>query len=55
MEEMRMKNYELKMENGVITWIECMDADGNPIPGILHIPEDAVGKCVDGDFEFEYN
>ena len=52
---MRMKNYELKMENGVITWIECMDADGNPIPGILHIPEDAVGKCVDGDFEFEYN
>lgn len=37
-----MKNYELTIENGVITWVHDTDANGNPIPGILYIPKEAT-------------
>ena len=42
-----MKNYELTMENGVITWVEDTDGNGNPIPGILYIPKEAVDFSAD--------
>jgi len=42
-----MKNYELTIENGVITWIEDTDADGNTIPGILYIPKEATSFAPD--------
>lgn len=42
-----MKNYELTIENGVITWIEDTDADGNTIPGILYIPKEATAFSLD--------
>ncbi|MBR2310844.1 MAG: hypothetical protein IKA47_10005 [Oscillospiraceae bacterium] len=42
-----MKNYNLTIEDGVITWIEDTDANGNPIPGILYIPKDAVDFSTD--------
>ena len=42
-----MKNYELTIENGVITWVEDTDANGNPIPGILYIPKEAVAFSTD--------
>lgn len=42
-----MRNYELTMENGAITWIEDTDANGNPIPGILYIPKEAVDFSAD--------
>lgn len=42
-----MKNYDLTIEDGVITWIEDTDANGNPIPGILYIPKDAVDFSTD--------
>lgn len=37
-----MKNYKLTIEDGVITWIENTDENGNPIEGILYIPKEAV-------------
>ena len=42
-----MKNYELTIENVVITWVEDTDANGNPIPGILYIPKEAVDFSTD--------
>lgn len=42
-----MKNYDLTIEDGVITWIEDTDAKGNPLPGILYIPEEAVDFSAD--------
>ena len=38
-----MQNYELTIENGVITWIKDNDANGHKIPGILYIPKEVVG------------
>ena len=37
-----MKNYNLTVENGVITRIETADENGNPIEGVLYIPKEAV-------------
>ena len=37
-----MKNYKLTIEDGVITWVENTDENGNPIEGILYIPKEAV-------------
>ena len=37
-----MKNYKLTIEDGVITWIENSDENGNPIEGILYIPKEAI-------------
>ena len=42
-----MKNYDLTIEDGVITWVEDTDANGNSIPGILHIPKEAVDFSAD--------
>ena len=42
-----MKNYELAIENGVITWVEDTDVNSNPIPGILYIPKEAVDFSTD--------
>ena len=42
-----MKSYELTIENGVITWVEDTDANGNPIPGVLYIPKEAVDFSTD--------
>jgi hypothetical protein len=42
-----MKNYDLTIENGVVTWVEDTDAEGNPIPGILYIPKKAVAFSND--------
>lgn len=42
-----MKNYALTIENGVITWVEDADVNGNPIPGILYIPKEAVDFSTD--------
>lgn len=42
-----MKNYELTIEDGVITWVEDIDANGNPIPGVLYIPKEAVDFSTD--------
>ena len=42
-----MQNYELTIENGVITWVEDADVNGNPIPGILYIPKEAVDFSTD--------
>ena len=42
-----MKNYELTIENGVITWTQDTDANGNHIPGILYIPKEAVDFSTD--------
>lgn len=42
-----MRNYELTIENGVITRIENTDADGNPIEGILYIPKEATSFSTD--------
>ncbi len=42
-----MKNYELTIENGVITWVEDTDANGNRIPGILYIPKEAISFSPD--------
>jgi hypothetical protein len=44
---MSMQNYELTIENGVITWVEDADVNGNPIPGILYIPKEAVDFSTD--------
>ena len=37
-----MENYKLTIEDGVITWVENADENGNPIEGILYIPKEAV-------------
>ena len=42
-----MRNYNLTIEDGVITWVEDTDAEGNPIPGILYIPKEAVAFSND--------
>ena len=42
-----MQNYELTIENGVITWVEDTDVNGNPLPGILYIPKEAVAFAND--------
>ena len=38
-----MENYKLTIEDGVITWIENANENGNPIEGVLYIPKEAVG------------
>ena len=42
-----MKNYNLTIKNGVITWVETTDEIGNPIPGILYIPKEATSFSTD--------
>ena len=42
-----MNNYNLTIEDSVITWIEDYDQNGDPIPGILYIPKEAVGFSPD--------
>ena len=42
-----MKNYNLTIENGVITWVETTDENGNPIEGILNIPKEATSFSTD--------
>lgn len=42
-----MQNYYLTIEDGVITWVEDTDANGNHIPGILYIPKEAVDFSAD--------
>ena len=42
-----MKNYELTMEDGMITWIETADENGNPIAAILDIPKEATAFSID--------
>lgn len=37
-----MENYKLTIEDGVITWVENADENGNPIESILYIPKEAV-------------
>ena len=37
-----MENYKSTIEDGVITWVENADENGNPIEGILYIPKEAV-------------
>lgn len=37
-----MKNYQLTIEDGVITWIENTNENGDPMEGILYIPKEAV-------------
>lgn len=42
-----MRNYDLTIENGVITWIENTDENGNPIEGTLYIPKEATSFSAD--------
>lgn len=42
-----MKNYNLTIEDGVITWIETTDKNGNPMEGILYIPKEATSFSAD--------
>lgn len=42
-----MKNYNLTIEDGVITWVETIDENCNPIPGILYIPKEATSFSAD--------
>lgn len=42
-----MKNYELTIENGVITWVEDTDENGDPLDGILYIPKEAIAFSAD--------
>lgn len=42
-----MKNYELTIEDGMITWIENTDENGNTTPGILSIPQEATSFSAD--------
>ena len=42
-----MQNYYLTIENGVITWIEHTNVNGDPMPGILYIPKEAVAFSND--------
>ena len=47
MEEMRMRNYALTIEDDVITHIADTDPNGTPIPGILHLPKEATAFSPD--------
>lgn len=38
---------ERSIENGVITWVEDADVNGNPIEGILNIPKEATSFSTD--------
>ena len=42
-----MKNYNLTIEDSVITWVETTDENGNHIDGILYIPKEATAFSVD--------
>ena len=42
-----MKDYKLTIEDGVITWIENTDENGNPISGRLFIPKDVTAFDID--------
>ena len=42
-----MQNYYLTIENGVITWIEHTNVNGDPMPGILYIPQEATSFSAD--------
>ncbi len=42
-----MENYELTIEDGVITWVKNTDENGNPIPGRLFIPKEATAFDAD--------
>lgn len=42
-----MKNYNLTIEDGMITWIENTDENGNPMEGILYIPAEATSFSPD--------
>lgn len=42
-----MKNYNLTIEDGVITWIKDYDKNGDPLPGTLYIPKDATAFSDD--------
>ena len=42
-----MKNYYLTIEDGVITWVEDTDVNGDPLPGILYIPKEAAAFSND--------
>ena len=42
-----MRNYDLTIEDGVITHIEDCDSDYNTIPGILYIPKEATYFSTD--------
>lgn len=42
-----MKNYNMTIEDGVITWVENTDENGKPIEGILYIPEEATSFAAD--------
>ena len=42
-----MKDYKLTIENGVITWVENADENGNPISGRLFIPKEVTAFDVD--------
>lgn len=42
-----MKNYNLTIEDGMITWIENTDENGNPMEGILYIPAEATSFSSD--------
>ena len=42
-----MKDYKLTIEDGVITWVENTDENGNPISGRLFIPKEVTAFDVD--------
>ena len=42
-----MKNYELTIKDGVITWVETIDENCNPVEGILYIPKEATSFSPD--------
>ena len=42
-----MKDYKLTIEDGVITWVENADENGNPISGRLFIPKEVTAFDVD--------
>ena len=42
-----MKDYKLTIEDGVITWVENTDENGNPISRRLFIPKEVTAFDVD--------
>lgn len=42
-----MRNYDLTIEDGVITHISDTDSSGNPISGVLYIPKEATAFSPD--------
>ena len=42
-----MKDYKLTIEDGVITWVENADENGNPISGRLFIPKEVTAFDMD--------